>query len=420
LRLEIPQNPVFANLKQILRALRHRNYRLYLSGQAISVTGTWMQQIAMGWLVYRLTDSAQMLGVVSFAGQIPALLLMSVAGVLADRLDCRRILLITQALAMLQAAAFLGAVNAFDMPTRHAFLVQMIEDKNDLPSGIALHSSMFNSARLVGPSIAGLIVAAWSEGGCFLINAVSYVGVLAALYAIRVRERPACEVHPSVFDGLKDGVQYVWRTAPIKAVLALIATVSFVGMPYQVLMPVFARDVLHGGAHTFGFLVASSAAGSLIGAIYLASRRSAIGLERVIPVGLGLFAVAVLGFAHSRTLWLSMSLLVCSGLGTMVVFASSNTLVQTVVDDSRRGRVMSLYTLSFMGMGPFGVLLAGALAQHLGAPTTVTLYGVACLGAVGLYLTRLRALSASLHPMHVRLGLVPEMVDPAARPGGGE
>jgi len=440
LRLEIPSTTVLANLKQILRALRHRNYRLYLGGQAISVTGTWMQQIAMGWLVYRLTDSAWMLGLVGFAGQIPALLLMSFAGVLADRWDCRRILLITQSLAMVQAAtvaalaltgviqvwhiailaAFLGSVNAFDMPTRHTFLIQMVEEKNDLPSGIALHSSMFNSARLIGPSIAGLIVAAWNEGGCFLLNAVSYLGVLAALFAIRVPGRPADETHPSVFEGLKDGVRYVLRTAPIKAVLALIAMLSFVGMPYQVLMPIFARDVLHGGAHTFGFLVASSAAGSIVGAIYLASRRNALGLERVIPVGLACFSLAVIGFASSRVLWLSMGLLVCAGCGMMVVFASSNTLIQTVVDDSRRGRVMSLYTLSFMGMGPFGVLLAGTLAQHLGAPLTVTLYGVACLGAVGLFLLRLRSLSAALHPIHVQLGLVPELADPASRPGGSE
>jgi len=244
--------------------------------------------------------------------------------------------------------------------------------------------------------------------------------VLAALLAIRVPKRQLGEAHPSVFEGLKDGVQYVMRTAPIKAVLALIATLSFVGMPYQVLMPVFARDVLHGGAHTFGFLVASSAAGSIVGAIYLASRRSALGLEKVIPVGLATFALAVIGFASSRALWLSMPLLMCAGGGMMVVFASSNTLIQTVVDDSRRGRVMSLYTLSFMGMSPFGVLVAGTLAQHLGAPTTVTLYGVACLGAVGLYLLRLRSLSAALHPIHVRLGLIPELADPASRPGGSE
>jgi MFS family permease len=436
LRLEAPDNYATAGLKQILRALRHRNFRLYLSGQAISLTGTWMQQIAMGWLVYRLTSSAFLLGVVGFAGQIPALLLMSVAGVLADRWNCRRMLLVTQALAMLQAAAvatlaitglievwhiivlavFLGAVNAFDMPTRHTFLVQMVEDRNDLPSGIALHSSMFNAARLLGPSIAGIIVAAWNEGGCFLLNAISYIAVLVALYAMRVPPRPEGEAHPSVFDGLKDGVRYVLGTGPIKAVLLLVALVSFVGMPYAVLMPVFARDVLHGGARTLGFLVASSAAGSIIGAAYLASRRTAVGLEKLIPVGLSAFGVAVLGFSYSRVLWLSMPMLVCAGCGMMTVFASCNTLVQTVVDDSKRGRVMSLYTLSFMGPGPFGVLLAGALAHRIGAPLTVAIYGAACLVAVGLYLTRLPLLSAALHRTHVRLGLVPEVVAAARNP----
>lgn len=435
--LSVPFNLGVANLKQILRALRHRNFRLYAAGQIVSLTGTWMQQIAMGWLVYRLTDSALLLGLVGFASQAPALLLMSVAGVLADRWSCRRMLLVTQSLAMLQAAAvgalaltglievwhivalavFLGAVNAFDMPTRHAFLVQMVGDKQDLPSGIALHSTMFNGARLIGPSVAGLIVAAWGEGACFLLNAVSYVGVLAALLAMRVPPRGACEAHPSVLEGLRDGVQYVLRTAPIKAVLLLIAALALVGLPYAVLMPVFARDVLQGGAHTFGFLVAASAAGSISGAIYVASRRSAVGLEKVIPVGLGAFALAVLGFSASRMLWLSMPMLFLAGCGMMTVFASSNTLVQTIVDDSRRGRVMSLYTLSFMGMGPFGALLTGALAERLGAPVAAAICGAACLGAVGLYCLRLPSLSAALRPMYVQQELVPELVDPA--PGGG-
>jgi MFS family permease len=436
LRIELPATGASANLKQILRALRHRNYRLYLSGQAISLTGTAMQQMALPWLVYRLTNSALLLGLVGFAGQIPALLLMSVAGVLADRWNCRRMLLVTQALAMLQAAVvaalvftglihvwhivvlavFLGSVNAFDMPTRHTFLVQMVEERNDLPSAIALHSSLFNAARLIGPSIAGLIVAAWNEGGCFLINAISYIAVLIALYAIRVSARPVQEAHPSVFQGLKEGVQYVLRTMPIKAVLLLVATVSLVGMPYAVLMPVFARDVLHGGARTFGFLVASSAAGSIVGAAYLASRRSAVGLEKLIPVGLTAFGLAIIGFASSRALSLSMPMLVCAGCGMMTVLASCNTLVQTVLDDSKRGRVMSLYTLSFMGGGPFGVLLAGALAHHVGAPITVSIYGAACLLAVGLYLLRLPSLTAALRPLHVQLGLVPETVEPVEAP----
>jgi MFS family permease len=306
------------------------------------------------------------------------------------------------------------------MPTRHTFLVQMVDDRNDLASGIALHSSMFNGARLIGPSVAGLIVAAWHEGGCFLLNAVSYLGVLAALLAMRLPERPVVEAHPSVLEGLKDGVRYVLRTGPIKAVLLLIATLSLVGLPYAVLMPVFARDVLHGGARTFGFLVASSAGGSILGAAYLASRRSARGLERLIPVGLAVFTLAVLGFSLSRTLWLSMPMLVCAGAGMMTVFASSNTLIQTVVDDTRRGRVMSLYTLSFMGTGPFGALLVGTLAQHLGAPTTVALFGVACLGALGLYLSRLPSLTAALGPLHRQQEPVAELADPAGGPGGSE
>lgn len=426
MRLEVPPNLAYTNLKQILRALRHRNYRLYFFGQAISLIGTWMQHIAMGWLVYRLTKSAFVLGLVGFAGQLPALVLTPLAGVLVDRWPGRKILLVTQALAMLQAAIlaalalpeiiqvwhvivlamFLGVVNALDMPTRQAFVIQMVGDRNDLASGIALNSSIFNAARLVGPSVAGLIVAAWNEGVCFLVNAISYVAVLAALYAMRVPARNAATAAESIAAQLREGISYVVRNAPIRAMLALIATVSLLGMPYAVLMPIFARDVLDGGPRTFGFLVASSAAGSVLGAAYVASRRNAIGLEKAIPVGLTIFSVALLGFAFSRVMWLAMPLLVCAGCGMMVVFACSNTLVQTVVDDDRRGRVMSLYTLAFVGMGPFGVLLAGTLAQHLGAPLTVGLYGLACLAAVAIYIMYLPSLSAALRPIHIRLGLV--------------
>jgi len=423
----------------MLRAFRHRNYRLFFLGQGISVTGTWMQQIAIGWLVYRTTHSALLLGVVGFSGQIPGLLLTAFAGVLVDRWPCRRILLVTQTLAMAQAtilavlalshhiaiwqivvlAAFLGTVNALDMPTRQAFVIEMVEDKADLPSGIALNSSVFNAARLVGPSIAGVIVALWGEGVCFLLNAISYLAVLAALLAMRVPNRPHAVAHPPFVEGLRDGIRYVLECKPIKAVLVLLAVFNIVGMPYAVLIPVFAGKVLHGGSHTYGFLVAASAAGSLTGAAFLASRRTALGLERLVTIGLTVFALSILGFSASEFLWLSMPLLVLSGFGGMVVFASCNTLVQTIVEDSKRGRVMSLYTLSFMGVAPFGTLLAGALARSIEAPPTVALYGVACLGATALYALRLPSLTAALGRLHAPPETVVEAPQPYESSAGG-
>ena len=427
MRLEIPDNPVSANLKQILRALRHRNYRLYLAGQAVSVTGTWMQQIAMGWLVYRLTDSASMLGVVGFAGQIPALLLMSVAGVLADRWNCRRILLITQALAMVQAGAvaalaltglihvwhivilaiFLGAVNAFDMPTRHTFLVQMVEDKNDLPSGIALHSSMFNGARLVGPAIAGLLIEAAGEWLCFLINAVSYVAVLLALLAMRVAPRVRTRPPQRVLHELREGLVYAFGSPAIRALLLLLAVVSLTTMPLSVLMPVFAKDELHGGPGTLGLLTSAMGLGALGGALVLAARNSVLGLGRQIAwagilVGLGLF-----GFALSGQLWLSLGLLAITGFAMMMGMAASNTILQTIVEDDKRGRVMSLYAMAFLGTAPLGSLLAGFLASHAGAVATVEVAGVGCLAGSLVFARGLPALRKVVRPIYQRIGILP-------------
>ncbi|MGQ9729817.1 MAG: MFS transporter [Candidatus Zipacnadales bacterium] len=421
MRLELPNGLVGSNLRYILRAFRHRNYRLYFFGQGISLLGTWMQHTAMAWLVYRLTDSPLLLGLVGFAGQIPALLLTPLTGVLVDRYPGRRVLMVTQFLALVQAAllaaltfsgtievwhlmvmaAFLGSVNALDMPARHAFVIEMVETKDDLPSGIALNSSLFNAARLVGPCVAGGMVAVWNEGGCFLLNAASYLAVLGALAAMDVADQARTDGATDLWADLKGGISYVATSAPIRAVLLLLAAVSLVGMPYGVLLPVFARDVLGGGPHTLGFLVGATGAGSIIGATYVASRKSGARLQNLIPVGLSFFGLSIMLFAASRMLTLSMLALLCAGCGALVLFASCNTLIQTIVDDTKRGRVMSLYTLSFMGLGPFGALLVGALANHLGAPPTVVIYGLCCLAVAGLYSLRLPVITAALTPLPV-------------------
>lgn len=403
-------------LKFILRSFRYRNYRLFFGGQGISLIGTWLQNIAISWLVYRLTDSALLLGVVGFAGQIPTFLITPFAGVLIDRWNRHRILVVTQTLAMIQAfvfalliltksisvwqiiplTVFLGLVNAFDMPARQSFMVEIVEKREDLGNAIALNSSMFNSARLLGPSIAGVLIAAVGEGICFLLNGVSYLAVIAALLAMRVTPKKAEMKKSQMLQGLKEGFIYAYGSAPIRLLLLLLALVSLVGMPYSVLMPVFAREILHGGPHTLGFLVGFSGIGALIGAVFLASRKSALGLGKIIPLAAGIFGVGLIVFSQSRVLWLSFALMVFTGFGMMVQMASSNTVIQTIVEDDKRGRVMSLYTMAFMGMAPFGSLLAGGLASRIGAPNTLLIGGISTILGAMVFTSRLSVLEEAL------------------------
>ena len=412
------------------RALRHRNFRLFLGGQIVSLAGTWMQQVALSWLVYRLTRSPLLLGLVGFAGQVPTLLLAPVAGAWADRGNRRRIVIATQALAMVQAlllaalvlhgtasvgqvmalSVFLGLVNGVDVPTRQAFLVEMVTGRDDLANAIALNSSVFNAARLVGPAVAGFMIALVGEGVVFLLNGLSYVAVIAALYAMRLGPRPRA-VGPlePLPRRLAEGFRYAFGFAPIRALLLLVAVVSLMGVPFSVLMPVFATEVLHGGPRTLGLLMAASGVGALTGALYLAGRATVRGLGQVILVCVVLFGISLLGFALSRRLWLSMAALLGAGLGLMVQMASSNTILQTIVDDDKRGRVMSFYSMAFMGMVPFGSLLAGLLASRIGAPATVASGGVACLLAAAFFALALPGLRAQVRPIYVRLGIVPEV-----------
>lgn len=408
------------------RALRHRNFRLFFGGQSISLIGTWMTRIATSWLVYRLTGSALLLGLVGFAGQIPTFLLAPFAGVFVDRRDRRTVLIWTQALASLQSlvmavltlshritihqvlalSALQGVINAFDMPVRQSFLVQMVEDRADLSNAIAINSSMVNMARLIGPSLAGLVIAATGEGWCFLIDGVSYLAVIASLVGMRVRPMQRSVVRAGMLEQLREGWTYVANDPAIRTILLLFALLSLMGWPFMVLMPIFAARVLHGGAHTLGFLSAAVGVGSLASGISLVLRKSAVGLTRVIPVGALLFGAGLIGFGLSQHLWLSMLLLLLTGFGMMQGLTSSNTIIQTLVKEEVRGRVMSYYTMAFVGMAPFGSLLAGALASHVGAPATVMVSGVFCIAGGFWFFTRRGTIRAHMRPRYEELGLI--------------
>jgi len=413
----------------LLRALTSRNYRLFLAGQGISLIGTWMQQVAMSWLVYRLTGSVLLLGVTGFAGQIPNFLLAPVAGVLADRWNRRPLLIITQTLAMLQAvllailvltgaiqvwqiiglSVLLGIVNAFDIPIRQSFVIELMDNKEDLSNAIALNSSMVNSARLIGPALAGVLVASLGEGICFVINGGSYLAVIVALAAMRLGPSPSRTTQSSFLRELHEGFTYAFGFKPIRCILALLGLVSLMGMPYSVLLPVFAKEVLHGGAHTFGFLVATTGIGALASTVYLASRQSVRGLGRVIVGATVLFSGGIIGFALSSTLVLSLACLFLVGFGGMALVASSNTILQTLVDDDKRGRIMSLFSMSFVGMTPIGSLMAGAVADRIGAPITLLMGGGVCLLGGLLFARELPTLRQFVRPIYLRKGIITEV-----------
>ena len=415
------------------RALRHRNFRLYFSGQSISLVGTWMTRVATSWLVYRLTGSALLLGVVGFAGQIPTFLLAPFAGVWVDRLNRRNMLVWTQALAGLQSlalagltlakviniheiiwlSAFQGLINAFDMPGRQAFLVQMVEDKQDLGNAIALNSSMVNLARLVGPALAGFVIAAAGEGYCFTIDGVSYLAVIASLLMMRVKIAPAKRAVTSMLEQLKEGWTYVSGFAPIRTILLLFALISLMGMPFMVLMPIFASSVLHGGPHTFGFLLGASGVGALISAISLALRKSVRGLTTMIQISAAVFGLGLISFGLSRILPLSMFLMLIVGFGMMQGLAASNTVIQTLVPEDKRGRVMSYYTMAFVGMAPFGSLLAGGLAHRLGAPHAIMITGTFCLAGAVWFTTQLKSIRQIMRPIYIEMGIIRSHLEPA-------
>jgi MFS family permease len=410
------------------RALRHRNYRLFFGGQSLSLIGTWLTRIATGWLVYRITGSTVALGIVGFAGQIPTFVVAPFAGVWVDRWNRHRVLVVTQVLAMLQSAAlailaltgkislsvvialslFQGLINAFDVPARQSFVVQMVEDREDLPNAIALNSSMVNAARLLGPSIGGILIALVGEGWCFAIDAFSYLAVIVSLVAMRIPVAVRAHTGKRLLHELREGFLYAAGFAPIKSVLLLLALVSFMGMPYTVLMPAVAR-MLGGGAHTLGFLMAASGIGALCGTLYLASRKSVVGLGRVIVLASAGFGLGLILFSRSQSFWLSFAILVPTGLGMMVQMAASNTVIQPLVDEDKRGRVMSFFTMAFFGTVPFGSLFAGLMADRFGAPNTIAIGGAACIAGSLLFWRKLPELRRLTRPVYVRLGILQEL-----------
>jgi len=425
------------------RALRHRNFRLFFAGQSISLIGTWMTRVATAWLVYRLTKSAVLLGTVSFAGQIPTFLLAPLAGVLVDRWNRRTVLVWTQALAMVQSLAlafltlthritiaeilvlssFQGCINAFDMPGRQSFMLEMVsgeerpsrEDhsgREDLSNAIAINSSMVNLARLVGPSLAGMLIAVTSEGWCFFIDGVSYIAVIASLLMMRLGAPNAAAIQrarSSLLSQLKEGWDYVRGFAPIRTILLLFALVSLMGIPFVVLMPIFAAQVLGGGPHTLGFLMGAMGVGSLGSAFSLVLRKSVRGLLKMIPIAAAVFGLGLILFGLSHLVWLSMLLLLLVGFGMMQGLTASNTIIQTIVPEDKRGRVMSYYTIAFVGMSPFGSLLAGVLAHAIGAPNTVIISGVCCILGAAWFATRMRSIKTVMRPIYERLGIIPAM-----------
>lgn len=414
------------SMMPILPALRSRNYQLFFAGQGLSLIGTWMTQVATIWLVYSLTNSALLLGVVGFAGQIPSFILTPFGGVIVDRFPRHRLLIVTQILAMIQSLAlafialtgiihiwhiivlsvFQGVINAVDAPARQAFVPEIVEKKEDLANAIALNSSMFNGARLIGPAMGGLLVASVGAGYCFLIDGISYIAVIIALLAMKLKPTKINVANKHPWKTLKEGFAYTFGFPPIRYIIMLLALVSFMGMQYTVLVPIFATNILHGSAETLGFLMAASGVGALIGAVHLSTRPSILGLGKLIAFAPALMGIGLIGFALSRVLVLSLLMMLLVGLGFILQFTSSNTVVQTIVEDDKRGRVMSIYTMAFFGVVPLGNLFAGSLASRIGAPNTLIIAGSFCILGSILFSKQLPMLRNLIRPIYTKIGII--------------
>ncbi|MHB8084958.1 MAG: MFS transporter [Dehalococcoidia bacterium] len=412
----------------VFRALRGRNYRLFFIGQGISLIGTWMQQVAMSWLVYSLTNSPFLLGVVAFSSTIFSFILAPFTGVLVDRLNRHRIVIITQSLSMVQAlaltavvmtgnaavwnlillSAILGIINAVDMPTRQSFVIEMVDNKEDLSNAIALNSSLFNSARLIGPSVAGILVATIGEGLCFLTNGLSFIAVIACLLAMKITPKPTGIAQPDFFKGMKEGLNYAFGFAPIRNIILLLSFASLVIMPYTVLLPVFASQILKGGASILGFLTTAAGVGALVGAIYMATRKSVVGIVKILVIASLIFGVGLIMLSFTRVLWLSLIAMSLAGFGMVVTMASCNTFLQSIADDDKRGRVMGFYVMAFMGLAPFGSLLYGGLASSIGTPTTLLCGGGLYLAGVLIFAWRFSSVRAVIRDAYRKKGIISE------------
>lgn len=416
------------NLKWMLRALRHPNYRLFFFGHGVSLLGTWIQQIAMSWLVYRLTHSVFTLGLIGFADKAPVFLLTPFAGVFLDRYSRYKTVILTQTVMMVQAlllgvltlsgkvevwhvgvlASLLGFANALDIPARQSLAIEIIDDKADLGNAIALNSTIFNSARLIGPTVGGILLGWVSEGSCFVLNAISFLFVLGGLLRMKLPDVPAPRKETRPLDDLKEGFSYAYHFLPMRMILLLLALFSLAGMPFTVLLPAVAAQIHGRGPKTLGLLMAATGAGALAAALYLAARKGVRGLDRWIFYSSALFSVCLIGFAFSENLALSLAFLAVGGFGMMTHMASSNTILQTLVPDGMRGRVMSLYVLSITGMAPFGSFFAGTVASRIGVTWTLAAGGLICLTGSLIFFWQLPKVTEKIHPVYARLGIVPE------------
>jgi MFS family permease len=400
-----------------LRAFRHRNFRLFYAGQAISLIGTWIQQIALSWLVYRTTGSGFLLGLVTFCSQVPMLLFLPLAGLFSDRYDRRRLMVCAYLLAMMQAATlglltltgamqvwqilmlgFLyGTIMAFETPARQSLISQMVNDRDDLSNAIALNSVLMNSGRLIGPSIAGVLLVFISEGWCFLINSVSFIAIIASVLMMRLPARTRVKTSTSLRNELAVAAHYAWHARPIRLFLALVALISLTASPYTVLMPIFARDVFGGDAHTLGFLVGSAGLGAVIGTAFLTTRPNVFDLSRLVPFTSAAAGIALMLVGVSKIYWVSLAFMACLGFGIIVTAASVNMMLQTLVEEDKRGRIISFYAMAFLGMAPIGGLMAGTLAGQLGAPATAMINGACCLLGTLALMRSLPAVRADLN-----------------------
>jgi MFS family permease len=407
-----------------LRALRHRNFSLFLSGQVCALIGYWMQQIAVSWFVYRLTGSATMLGVLSFAANLPVLVLAPIVGLIADRFNRHRLMVATQVFEMLQAVAmtvlaysglietwhiialtmFLGVCISFEVPVRHAYLLELVEDKADLPNAVALTSLVTNCGRLIGPSLAGLLISVFSEATCFLINSLTYIAVLASFAFIRVSPQQHNETHPHPVRGLAQGLHYAWRSLPIRYLLAMMAVMALTAAPYATLMPALVREAFSGRAETLGFLMSAAGMGALAGTLLLLARRGVRGLTGFIAAAALLAGVALIAMSWSRLLVPSLALMALIGFGLLVISVSVNMILQSIVEDDKRGRVMSLYTMSYLGLVPFGGLIAGMAADRIGAMHTLLAGGIACVVAALYMRHKLPQINARMRPVDAGSG----------------
>jgi MFS family permease len=412
-------------MKNTFRALRYRNYRLFFTGQTLSLIGTWMQSLALSWLIYRLTNSPFLLGLLSFANQIPSLILSPFSGVISDRFPRQKLLFISQMLAMVQAVAVfilfqchalriesiiilsiaMGLINGLDMPVRQSIVADLVDDPKDLSNAIALNSSMINGTRLIGPSLAGLLIAWVGEGPCFLLNALSFIPVLWCIVQMRVVEKTKRSVKRFSEDFI-EGLRYTVRFTPLATILLLLAALCLFGQPYMIFMPVFARDILHGGPQTQGLLVGAAGLGAFMAALYLASRKSVLGLGRIISGAAIIFGAGLIVYAYSSWTWLSLLMLFFVGCGMVLCMASSNTLLQTISEQAMRGRIMSLYSMAFLGVTPIGSLFAGIISRHIGVQLTVALGGALCIVAGLLFISQLTVFREKIHPIYLQKGII--------------